>query len=443
MKISIFGLGYVGCVSAACLAKEGHDVVAIDINQKKVDMINRGCSPIVEKDLDTILEEVVGNTSSAKGSLIATNDEEKAVLDTDVSLICVGTPSKDNGDPDITYVLKCAESIGTGLKKKDSYQVVVARSTMLPGTCEDEIIRTVEYRSGKRAGKDFGMVMNPEFLREGTSIKDFYEPPVTVIGEIDSRSGDIVEDIYHFLSAPVVRTDLKTAEMIKYVNNSFHALKVVFANEIGAICKKIGLDSHKVMAIFMMDKKLNLSSNYLKPGFAFGGSCLPKDLSALEYHAKKMDLELPLLGSIKQSNLKHIERVVRKILATRLKKVGLLGLSFKAGTDDLRSSPLVNLTETLIGKGLDIKIYDKNVSIAQLMGANRKFIEKEIPHISSLMTDKLDEVIDHAEIIVIGNASPEFKSILKGEIKDKIIYDLIRISEDVANLNVYYEGLCW
>lgn len=444
MKISIFGLGYVGCVSAACLAKEGHDVIGVDVNQTKVDMINQGSSPIVEKDLDTILKEVVGNVSSAKGSLIATSDEEKAVLDTDVSLICVGTPSKDNGDLDITYVLKCAEDIGAGLKKKDSYHVVVARSTMLPGTCEDEIVRTIEYHSGKRAGKDFGLVMNPEFLREGTSIEDFYDPPVTVIGELDNRSGDEVEGMYHFLSAPVVRTTIKTAEIVKYASNSFHGLKVAFANEIGLICKAMNIDSHAVMDIFCMDNKLNLSSYYLKPGFAFGGSCLPKDLRAITYRAKRMDLDLPLLQSIMESNRRHIERFAEKVIKNGRKKISILGLSFKSGTDDLRESPLVILTERLIGKGMELKIYDKNVSLAKLVGANKEYIERGIPHISTLMSEDMDEVINHGEVIIIGNKSKAFTEVLNNEkCNGKVIYDLVRVTDHLHKTNELYEGIAW
>ena len=444
MKISIFGLGYVGCVSAACLAKEGHDVIGVDVNQTKVDMINQGKSPIIEKGLDDILKTVTGNDFSGPGSLIATLDEEKAVLDSDLSLICVGTPSKDNGDLDIGYITKCAESIGSGLRRKNGYHVVVARSTMLPGTCEGEIIRAIEYRSGKRCGKGFGMVMNPEFLRESTSIGDFYHPPVTVIGELDKQSGDTVERMYHFLNAPVIRTTIKTAEMVKYACNSFHGLKVAFANEIGLLCKAMGIDSHAVMDIFCMDNKLNLSSYYLKPGFAFGGSCLPKDLRAINYRAKRMDVELPLLQSIMKSNRRHIEAFAEKVIRTGQKKVGILGLSFKAGTDDLRESPLVILTEMLIGKGVDLKIYDKNVSLAKLVGANKEYIERGIPHISSLMTEDMQEVLEHGDVIIIGNKGEAFTDILtQKNCKDKIIYDLVRIGANVDKTNSGYEGIAW
>ncbi len=443
MKISIFGLGYVGCVSAACLAREGHEVIGIDVNPMKVDMINNGTSPIVEKDLDKIIHDAVHMDADGKGSLRATTDAVRAVIDTDVSLICVGTPSSDNGSLKLDYIRRCSRDIGMGLKQKKAYHIVVARSTMLPGSAEEAVIREVEYISGKKAGRDFGVVMNPEFLRESTSVHDFYNPPVTVIGELDQKSGDMLAEMYKFLDAPVVRTDIRTAEMIKYANNAFHALKVTFANEIGAICKALSIDSHKVMDIFCMDHKLNLSSYYLKPGFAFGGSCLPKDVRAINYKAKECDLDVPLLQSIMESTRVHIERAISKILLTGKKKVGILGLSFKAGTDDLRESPLVFLTETLIGKGFDIRIYDQNVSIARLFGANKEYIEKEIPHISSLMCEELSDVVSHSEVLIIGNKSDEFARVLEERNNGKIIYDLVRITEDVKDVSSGYDGICW
>ena len=431
-------------MSAGCLAREGHTVIGVDVNLTKVDMINAGKSPIVEKGLDEILASVTGAGKTGSGSLLATTDEEKAVLDTDISLICVGTPSKNNGDLDITYILNCAKAIGAGLRQKDHYHVVVARSTMLPGTCENEIIRTLEYHSGKHAGKDFGVVVNPEFLRESTSIDDFYNPPVTVFGELDAQSGDTVEGMYHFLEAPIVRTTIKTAEMVKYACNSFHGLKVAFANEIGMICKGMNIDSHAVMDIFCMDDKLNLSSYYLKPGFAFGGSCLPKDLRAINYRAKRLDIELPLLQSIMESNRRHIEALAEKVIRTGKKKISILGLSFKAGTDDLRESPLVILTEMLIGKGMDLIIYDRNVSLARLVGANKEYIERGIPHISSLMTEDFQEALDHGDVIIIGNKAKAFTDILNHENwEDKIIYDLVRVDNKIDELNCEYEGIAW
>lgn len=439
MKISVFGLGYVGCVSAACLAKEGHEVIGVDPNTAKVDMINQGKSPIIEKDLDTILADVV---IGKQGSLTATADAVRAVVETDISLICVGTPSQKNGSLSLEYVKNCAKELGQGIKQKDSYHVVTARSTMLPGTVEDVIIKEIEFWSGKKAKKDFGAVMNPEFLRESTSIHDFYHPPVTVIGELDATSGDMVQDMYNFLDSPVSRTDIRTAEMIKYANNAFHGLKVAFANEIGVISKKFGIDSHKVMDIFCMDDKLNLSPYYLKPGFAFGGSCLPKDLRAITYAAKQADVELPVLESIMKSNDTHIKRAIQHIVDSKQKRIGILGLSFKAGTDDLREAPLVRLTEALIGKGFDLKIYDKNVSLAKIFGANKAYIENEIPHISSLMVDTMDDLIDHSEMIIIGNSAKEFSSILETLPPDKQVLDLVRISDQAVSSSSY-EGICW
>ena len=442
MKISVFGLGYVGCISAACLAKEGHHVIGVDINQTKVDMINAGKSPIVEKDIDQILYNVV-KQRNGNGTLNATTDAIRAVIDTELSLICVGTPSNPNGSLNLEYVKRCSNDIGKGLKQKETYHVVVARSTMLPGSVE-EIIREVEYTSGKKAGQDFGAVMNPEFLREASSVEDFYNPPVTVIGELDQQSGNAVEKMYAFLDAPVVRTDIRTAEMVKYANNSFHGLKVTFANEMGTICKALNIDSHQVMNIFCMDHKLNLSPYYLKPGFAFGGSCLPKDLRAINYQAKAVDVDVPVLRAVLESNKIHIERTIDRIIHSGKKKIGILGLSFKPGTDDLRESPIVVLIEALIGKGFDIKIYDKNVSLARLVGANKEFIEKEIPHISSLMADDLNDVLSHAEILILGHRAPEFADVLtRDPLHAEVIYDLARITNDITELPPKYEGICW
>ncbi len=441
MRISVFGLGYVGCVSAACLAKQGHYVVGVDISHNKVDIINAAKSPIIEKGLDQLLKEVVG--SKTGGSLYATADVQTAVMDTEISLICVGTPSNENGSLRLDYVKRCAADIGNSLKSKTDYHVVVARSTMLPGSVEDVIVKEIEAVSGKKAALDFGVAMNPEFLRESTSIEDFYNPPVTVIGQIDERTGDLLEKMYAFLDAPIVRTDIKTAEMVKYANNTYHALKVSFANEIGVICKAMGIDSHQVMNIFCMDTKLNLSPYYLKPGFAFGGSCLPKDLRAITYKAKNLDIEAPVLNSIMKTNMIHINRVINQIVKTGLKKVGILGLSFKAGTDDLRESPIVILTEALIGKGFDIKVYDKNVSLASLFGANKEYIEKEIPHISSLMTDNLESVVSHADVVVIGNKAEEFVNALSIMGNDKKIVDLVRLQKNLDGLPDQYDGVCW
>lgn len=438
MDISVFGLGYVGCVSAVCLAQKGHDVIGIDIDQNKVDIINSGRSPVVEKDIDEIIEKVVST-----GKLKATMDSYRAINESQISMVCVGTPSNDNGSLDLSYVKRVSAEIGTCLREKDNYHVVVVRSTMLPGSVEGEMIPTLEKASGKEAGTDFGVCMNPEFLREGSSVYDFYNPPMIVIGEINERSGDVVEKIYANIKAPVVRTTIKVAEMIKYVNNAFHGLKVTFANEIGNICKKLGIDSHEIMKIFCMDTKLNLSPYYLKPGFAFGGSCIPKDLRALLYKGQREDLQLPLLQSILKSNENQVKRGIDLIMRTRKKNIGIFGFSFKAGTDDLRESPTVELIETLLGKGYKISIYDKNVSIAKIFGANKQFIEQEIPHISSLMRSSMEEVLEKSEVLVIGNGSEEFRKIPELTRENQVIIDLVRIVDDKNEIKSEYHGICW
>ena len=437
MRISIFGLGYVGAVSAGCLAADGHKVIGVDRNKVKVDLINKGMSPIIEKDIGEIISRVV-----KEGKLYATLSVEEAVMNSDLSLICVGTPSQLNGNLDLSYVRKVCEQIGEVLRNKDTFHVVVVRSTMLPGSMRDVVIPILEEFSGKRAGTDFGVCINPEFLREGSAVYDFYNPPKIVIGEIDKKSGDVLIEIYKGLKAPTFRTSIEVAEMVKYVDNTWHALKVVFANEIGSICKELGIDSHEVMRIFCEDRKLNISPSYLKPGFAFGGSCLPKDVRALKYKAKTLDLELPILQNILRSNRKHIERVLNLILRQNKRKIGVLGFSFKAGTDDLRESPVVEIIERLIGKGYELMLYDRNVNIASLIGANRDYIFNKIPHISKLMTEKIEDVLDHAEIIIIGNNDPEFKNILSKLKKGQKIIDLTRIFNKINGLDAY-EGICW
>jgi len=434
----VFGLGYVGCVSAACLADSGHSVIGVDVNQNKVDIINRGRSPVVEKDIDGIIQRVVKSRK-----LVATTDEREGAEHSEISMICVGTPSNDNGSLDLSYVKKVSAEIGAGLREKEKYHVVIVRSTVLPGSVDGEIIPILEKTSGKRAGVDFGMCMNPEFMREGSSVYDFYHPPLIVIGELDRRSGDAVQEIYANIDAPVVRTSIKVAEMIKYVNNAFHGLKVCFGNEIGNICKKLGIDSHEVMKIFCMDTKLNLSSCYLKPGFAFGGSCLPKDLRAIVYKGQREDLRLPLLSSILDSNENQIRMGIKLITETKKKKIGIFGFSFKPGTDDLRESPMVELIETLLGKGYKISIYDKNVSIARIFGANKEYIEKEIPHISSLMCSSIQKVLKDSEVLVIGNNSDEFRKIPQLMREDQILIDLVRIVNGKNETKSKYEGICW
>jgi len=437
MKISIFGMGYVGAVSAGCLADSGHEVVGVDPVDTKVELINSGRSPIIEKDIGELIQKAV-----TENRLRATTDAVDAVNETDISFVCVGTPSQLNGNLDLKYIRRVCEKIGEAIKDKDSYHVVVIRSTILPGTMRGVVIPTLEETSGLKAGKDFGVCNNPEFLREGTAVYDYYNPPKTVIGEIDSSSGDLLASIYENLDAPLIRTEVETAEMVKYVDNCWHALKVGFANEVGNICKSIGADGHKVMGIFCQDTKLNLSPYYLKPGFSFGGSCLPKDLRALTYKAKSLDLDLPILNSILPSNTLQTERGLKMVMAHSGRKIGILGFSFKAGTDDLRESPIVELIERLLGKGYDIKLYDRNVNLASLVGANRDFILNVIPHISKLMVQSVDEVLEHAETIVIGNGSEEFRDVPERISAGQVIVDLVRISEQQSD-GERYDGICW
>lgn len=436
-KISIFGLGYVGAVSACCLANEGHFVLGVDPNQIKVDLINDGKSPLIEEETAELIQKAVTN-----GRLRAMTNAKEAISQTELSLICVGTPSQPNGNLDLKYVRHVSEQIGEALKGKPGFHVVVYRSTMLPGSMSNTVIPTLEDCSGKKAGVDFGVCNNPEFMREGTAVYDFYNPSRTVIGESDLSSGDLLASLYDKLDAPLIRTDVETAEMVKYVDNVWHALKVSFANEIGNICKVLNIDGHKVMDIFCQDKKLNLSPYYLKPGFAFGGSCLPKDVRALTYKGRSFDLDLPVLNAIIPSNQQQIEHGLKIIMSQGNKKVGVLGFSFKAGTDDLRESPLVEVIERLLGKGYDIRIYDKNVNLAKIIGANRDYILNHIPHISRLMVESIDEVVEHAQTIVIGNNAREFKTIMERLQEDQVIVDLVRII-DQRSQKGRYDGICW
>ena len=437
MKISIFGMGYVGTVSAGCLAGEGHEIIGVDPVQTKVDLINEGKSPIIEKDIGDLIQKGV-----ASSQLRATTSVNEAVEASQVSFVCVGTPSQLNGNLDLKYIRRVCESIGEAIRGKNEHHVVVIRSTILPGTMRRVVIPILEETSGKKSGVDFGVCNNPEFLREGSAVYDFHNPSKTVIGETDKGSGDMLTSIYQKFAAPLIRTDIETAEMVKYVDNCWHALKVGFSNEIGNICKEIGTDSHRVMDIFCQDRKLNLSSYYMKPGFSFGGSCLPKDLRALTYKAKDLDLELPILKSILPSNNLQTERGVQMVMAHPGRKIGVLGFSFKADTDDLRESPIVELIERLLGKGYDIRVYDRNVNLASLVGANRNFILNVIPHISNLMVHSIDEILKHADTVVIGNGSSEFREIMDMVSAEQVIVDLVRINATKRNKR-NYNGICW
>jgi GDP-mannose 6-dehydrogenase len=437
MGISIFGLGYVGSVTAACFAKDGHQVIGVDVADAKVEALNAGRAPIIEKDLDTLIAEAVQSKR-----LHATKNAHDAVMKTEISLICVGTPSSPNGNLGTAYLQQVCEEIGAALRDKTDFHTVVVRSTVLPGTLRNLVIPTLEHISGKKAGIDFGICNNPEFLRESTAVYDYYNPPKTVIGATDPKSAEVVASLYKHLNAPLIVTDIEVAELVKYADNAWHAVKVAFANEIGVLAKSYGVDGHAVMDIFCKDTKLNLSSYYMKPGFAFGGSCLPKDVRALNYAAKSQDLNLPLLASVLTSNNVHIDRGIDIILKKNKQKIGILGFSFKAGTDDLRESPLVNVIETLIGKGKDLKLYDKNVNLAKLVGANKEYILHYIPHISRLMTDSIDAVLEHAEVIVIGNGDPAFQEVLLHLKPGQEVIDFVRITNQ-KSVEGSYDGICW
>ena len=438
MNVSVFGLGYVGSVSAASFAADGHTVIGVDVNPDKVASLNEGRSPIVEKGLDELIRD-----NTANGTLRATTSTSDAVENSDLSLICVGTPSRRNGSLDLSYLERVCEQIGEALRGKEAYHVVVVRSTVLPGTTHDVVIPALERTSGQTYGSGFGVAVNPEFLREGTALHDFRNPPITLVGHNYVSDAQPTEALYAKVDAPVVNTSVRTAEMIKYASNTWHALKVCFANEVGNLCKRLDIDSHEVMDIFCRDEKLNLSSYYMKPGFAFGGSCLPKDVRAMQYRAKEVDLEMPVIGSILGSNGLQIQHAIDMVTESGKKKVGLLGFSFKAGTDDLRESPIVILAEALLGKGYSLSIYDRNVSLARLVGANKAYINEQIPHLSSLLCDTVDEVLDRSEIIVVGNGSPEFADALRRTRPDQSVIDLFRVKVDRKDVPAEYTGICW
>jgi GDP-mannose 6-dehydrogenase len=438
VKVSIFGLGYVGCVSAGCMAADGHTVIGVDVNPQKVEQIESGQSPVIEPGLDEFIEQSV-----KAGNLSATMDARQAVMNTDISLICVGTPSAENGSLDTTYVEKVAMEIGRILADKDTYHVVVVRSTVLPSTVRSQVIPILEQQSGKQVCFDFGVSMNPEFLREGSAVKDYYHPSYVVIGESDERSGALVESLYATVEAPLFRTTIETAEMVKYVSNAFHALKIAFANEIGNLSKAHNVDGQEVMAIFVQDKRLNISPSYLRPGFAFGGSCLPKDLRAMLYRAKEYDVDVPVLNAVMASNEKQIQLGIQLVEHTGLKKIGVLGLGFKSGTDDVRESPAVPLIETLMGRGYQVSVYDDIVRPEMLIGANRAFLERELPHIASIMRSSIDEVVTESEVVVITNGSKSYQPALDMMNSDQVLIDLVGIAKNGHQNVGAYVGISW
>jgi GDP-mannose 6-dehydrogenase len=437
VEISVFGLGYVGTVSAVGLARLGHRVVGVDIDQFKVDQITQGISPVVEPGVADLLQ----SAREAK-RLSATTDAAAAVHGSDLSLICVGSPSMPNGSASVEQVMRVVRQIGEALRSKPAYHGVVIRSTAIPGTT-DLAADVIAQASGKTPGEGFGVATNPEFMREGASLEDFENPPYTVVGTGDPRLAAMLAEMYADVRGPFHQVGTREAELLKYACNAFHAIKVTFANEIGAIGKRLGVDSHKVMDLLVADTRLNVSPAYLRPGFAFGGSCLPKDLRAIIYEAKRLDLSVPMLSAVAVSNDEQIERVIEWVLAEKRKRIGVLGLSFKSGTDDLRESPIVHVVETLLGKGCDLAVYDSNVNLARLIGANKSYIEREIPHVSLLMRSSMQEVLDHAEILLIANKGPGFREALGRLRPDQTVYDLVRIIEDPDLSDERYRGICW
>jgi GDP-mannose 6-dehydrogenase len=438
MNITIFGMGYVGCVSAACLATQGHTVTGVDVNPFKVDLINGGKSPILEKHLDTMIGE-----ATQAGRLRATTAAQAAVQSSDLSLICVGTPSRDNGSQDLQHLCDVSREMGRALRTHAPYHTVVIRSTLLPGTVESVVLPLIEEESDKQVGQDFGLCVNPEFMREGSAVDDYYNPPLTLIGEWDARSGRDLRTLYEKLDAPLIETTIPVAEMLKYVSNSFHALKVGFANEIGVLCKELGVDSHEVMDLFIQDTRLNISPQYLRPGFAFGGSCLPKDLRAITQKAKSLGVDVPILDAIMPSNELHIERAFQMVRRTGGKRVALLGLSFKGGTDDLRESPMVHLAEKLLGKGYKLDIYDPNVALSRIIGANKQYIEQVLPHLAELLVTDLDATVEQADVLLVGNRSPEFQHLLNRLRPDQHLIDLVRLEPERVQTAGSYAGICW
>ena len=437
MDIAIFGLGYVGVVSAACLAEAGHRVVGVDVNTTKVDMVNRGLSPIVEPAVADLLAR-----AAASGRLRATCDPGEAVTATTMAWVCVSTPSQANGNLERGYLAKVSEEIGAALATASGRYIVVIRSTALPGTTRDVVIPRLEGASGRPAGSGFGVCYHPEFLREGSSVFDFAHPPKIVVGATDPQSAQALLSLYSHLEAPVISTTIEISEMVKYADNCWHAIKVAFGNEIGTMSKRVGLDGRAVMDIFCQDEKLNLSDKYLRPGFAFGGSCLPKDVRALVYEARRLDLELPLLSAVLPSNQRHIERALELVAGQGARRVGLLGLSFKPGTDDLRESPLVELAERLIGKGYDLRIFDANVNLSMVVGANRRFIETRIPHIAQLLVADPGEAVEHAETIVVGYRDPAFGAAIASAGRGRAMIDLAGL-DSTSTRDGAYHGICW
>jgi GDP-mannose 6-dehydrogenase len=439
LSISVFGLGYVGSVSAACFASMGHRVIGVDVNPAKVEMMARGKSPIIEARMNELVAE-----ANRACRLQSTVDSIAAVMESDISFVCVGTPSLRSGKLDLSHIEKVAGEIGAALKQKKSGHIFVLRSTVLPGTTESIVLPILEQTSGRRAGNDFVVAYNPEFMREGSAVADFLQPPYTILGAQDPSHLAPLRELYKETPGKVFETSIPVAEMVKYESNAYHAVKVTFANEFGTLCKQLGVDTQAVTEIFLSDTRLNISPAYLSPGFAFGGSCLPKDVRALTHRAKELDLKLPMLESLLPSNVEHVERAVEAVMRTNKRKIVQLGLSFKAGTDDLRESPQVQLVKRLLGEGYEVKVWDEDVSLGRLAGSNRQYIEEVIPHIGSLLSADLDNVLKWGEVVIIGNKSAKKDELMRRLREDQIVIDLVNLDRTRrASGASSYEGICW
>ncbi len=438
MRISVFGMGYVGAVSAACLARDGHTVIGVDVDPLKLELIRSGRSPIVEEGIQELTKEVV-----QAGRLIVTDNVAQAISETELSFVCVGTPSSPNGSQDLSAIRRVMQSIGEAISKKSAFHTVILRSTVQPGTVDEIMTPILEQASGKKANVDFGSGFQPEFLREGTSIKDYDNPPFTVIGTHSERSAQVLKGLFEHLPCDFITTSVGVAEMLKYACNAFHALKVTFANEIGRLSQAVDVDAREVMELVCRDKRLNISPAYMKPGFAFGGSCLPKDLRALTYVGKVKDVTTPMLGAVMGSNRAHIDHVLDKIMVPGIRRVAMIGLSFKAGTDDLRESPLVAVAERLIGKGYDLRIYDPEVNLSRLIGANKRFIEESIPHIGNLMVTSADAALDHGQVVLVGITNKSIvEELVEGITSDHQVVDVVGLPRERLKCT-QYSGAAW
>jgi GDP-mannose 6-dehydrogenase len=436
-KVSIFGIGYVGAVSAACLAADGNTIVAVDNLQAKVDCINEGRSTIIEAGLEELIAKCV-----AAGTLRATTDILDAIAETEVSLICVGTPSASDGSIGTSYIEAVCEEIGMALQAKSSFHSVIIRSTLVPGTMERLCIPILEAASGLKAGIDFGVGYYPEFLREGTAIKDYYDPGLIVFGALDKETELALRMLNNDMPVPCHVVSLSTAEAVKYANNAWRAVKITFANEIGNIAKACGIDGQNVMELICKDTRVNISPAFMRPGFAFGGSCLPKDLRALTHLAKTKSVSTPLMTAVLRANADQIDRAETMVEQLGTGNIGLVGVSFKPGTDDLRESPLAELAKRLLSKGYGLKIYDPNVRAARRKQTEGYHSDDFIPDLSERLVGNIDELIDGADMILVGNKYDETIESLDDPAMLKPVIDLTRINRAKITGGQYH-GICW